>query len=127
MNPISRNEFLKQSSLAALATLLAPLANASSLGIADRKIKVAVIGCGSVSTQYLPHITKSPYVEVVATCDIIVERAKKAAEKYNVPNYYPHIDQLLAGSKFDLMLTLTDMQEHGRLNKQALLAGRNVW
>src|SRR5678815_1534431 len=37
------------------------------------------------------------------------------------------IDKLLAGVPFDLMVTLTDMQEHGRLNKQALNAGRNVW
>ncbi len=34
---------------------------------------------------------------------------------------------MLKGPKFDLMVTLTDMQEHGRLNKQALMAGINVW
>lgn len=34
---------------------------------------------------------------------------------------------MLAGSKFDLMLTLTDMQVHGKLNRIALEAGRNVW
>jgi len=34
---------------------------------------------------------------------------------------------MLAGTKFDLMVTLTDMQEHGRLNKQAVQAGRHVW
>lgn len=129
MKTLTRKEFLRQSSLAAAASILAPLAaHAKEFGFsADRKIKLAVIGCGSVSTQYLPHISKSPFVELVSTCDIIPERAKKAAVKYNIANWYPHIDQLLAGPKFDLMLTLTDMQEHGRLNKQALLAGRNVW
>jgi predicted dehydrogenase len=34
---------------------------------------------------------------------------------------------MLAGAKFDLMVTLTDMQEHGRLNKLALQAGCHVW
>ena len=128
MKNLTRKEFLSYSTQIAAASILAPLAaHAKFLGIVDRKIKVAVTGCGSVSTQYLPHISKSAFVEIVATCDIIPERAKKAAEKYNVPNYYPNIEQLLAGSKFDLMLTLTDMQEHGRLNKLALMAGRNVW
>ncbi len=129
MKTLTRKEFLRQSSLAAAASILAPLAaHAKEFGFsADRKIKLAVIGCGSVSTQYLPHISKSPFVELVSTCDIIPERAKKAAVKCNIANWYPHIAQLLAGPKFDLMLTLTDMQEHGRLNKQALLAGRNVW
>ena len=28
------------------------------------KIKVGVIGCGSVSGMYLPHLSKSPYAEV---------------------------------------------------------------
>jgi predicted dehydrogenase len=34
---------------------------------------------------------------------------------------------MLAGAPFDLMITTTDMQEHGRLNKIALQAGKNVW
>jgi len=34
---------------------------------------------------------------------------------------------MLAGAPFDLLVNLTDMQEHGRLNKQALNAGRHVW
>ena len=80
-----------------------------------------------VSTQYLPHLSKSPYVELVSACDIIPERAIQRAKEYNIPNHYPHIDKMLQGPKFDLMVTLTDMQEHGRLNKQALVAGINVW
>ena len=126
MKNISRKKFLEQTSFAGVAMLLS-----SVKGFAEsrqqQKIKVGVIGCGSVSTQYLPHLSKSPYVELVSTCDIIPERAKQQAAKYGVPNHYPHIDQMLKGPKFDLMVTLTDMQEHGRLNKQALMAGRNVW
>ncbi len=125
---ITRKEFLNRSSALAAASILTPLAlHAKAFGNADKKIKVGVIGCGSVSGQYLPHLSKSPFVELVSTCDIRPERAKAAAEKYKIPNHYPHIDQMLAGAKFDLMVTLTDMQEHGRLNKQAVQAGRHVW
>lgn len=92
-----------------------------------KKIRVAVIGCGSVSNMYLPHLTKSQHVELVSVCDIKPERAKQAAEKYNVPNQYNNIETLLAGVPFDLMVNLTNMQEHGRLNKMALLSGKNVW
>jgi predicted dehydrogenase len=128
MSTVSRKEFIQYSVTAAAASLLAPLSSlANELGTADRKIKIAVIGCGSVSGQYFPHLLKCPYAELVSACDIVPERAKAAAEKYNIPNYYPHIDKMLAGAKFDLMLTLTDMQEHGRLNKQALQAGHHVW
>src|SRR5215475_342984 len=91
------------------------------------KVKVGVIGCGSVSHAYLPHLSKSPHVELVSACDIIPERAKAQAEKFKIPNQYPHIDKMLAGAAFDLMVNLTDMQEHERLNKQAVEAGKHVW
>jgi predicted dehydrogenase len=123
---ISRKEFLEKTSSAAAAMLLSGIM-AEARHYPQRKIKVGVIGCGSVSTQYLPHLSKSPYVELVSACDIRYERAKEKASKYNIPNHYPHIDQMLAGAPFDLMVTLTDMQEHGRLNEQALNAGKHVW
>lgn len=125
MNTISRQEFLQRSAMAGAALLLSSL---ESFALAeDRKIKIGVIGCGSVSTQYLPHLSKQPFVELVSVCDIKPERAVQRAREYNVPNHYPHIDKMLAGAKFDLLVNLTDMQEHGRLNRQALMAGRNVW
>jgi predicted dehydrogenase len=34
---------------------------------------------------------------------------------------------MLAGAPFDLMVNLTNMQEHGRLNRQALMSGKHVW
>ena len=126
MKNISRKKFLEQTSFAGVAMLLSSIKGFAE-STQQQKIKVGVIGCGSVSGQYLPHLSKSPYVELVSTCDIIPERAKQQAAKYGVPNHYPHIDQMLKGAKFDLMITLTDMQEHGRLNKQALMAGRHVW
>lgn len=126
MSIVSRKEFLQRTAMAGSALLLSQL-ESFALTKAEKKIKIAIIGCGSVSGQYLPHLSKSPYVELVSVCDIKPERAKKRAEEFKVPNHFPHIDQLLAGPDFDLMVTLTDMQEHGRLNKQALNAGRHVW
>ena len=117
---------MQQTALAGAAVLLTSLKSFAEI-LQQKKIKVGVIGCGSVSTQYFPHLSKSPFVEFVSTCDIIPERARMQASKYKVPNHYSHIDQMLSGPKFDLLVNLTDMQEHGRLNKQALMAGRNVW
>ena len=91
-----------------------------------KRIKVGVIGCGSVSTKYLPSLEECDYAELVSVCDIIPERAAEAGKTYGVP-HYPHIDQMLAGPDFDLFVDLTDMTEHGRLNKQVLEAGKHVW
>ncbi|HEX5024393.1 MAG TPA: Gfo/Idh/MocA family oxidoreductase [Agriterribacter sp.] len=126
MTNIPRRDFLQYTAIAGVSLLMSAL-EGFAFARPDKKIKVAVTGCGSVSGVYFPHLAKSPFVELVSTCDIVYERAKKRAAEFNVPNHYPHIDQLMAGAPFELMLTLTDMQEHGRLNKIALLAGKHVW
>ena len=126
---MDRKSFLKNLGLLGTATIIAPqLSQASAPEQNDEKrIKVGIIGCGSVSGVYLPHLSASPYVELVSVCDIKPERAQARAEQFHVPNQYPHIDQMLAGAGFELLLNLTDMQVHGELNKKALLAGKNVW
>jgi predicted dehydrogenase len=126
---MNRKKFIASCGVIGAAAVLAPSAAGTGILGSDqnKKIKVAVIGCGSVSGVYLPHLKKSPFVDVVSVCDIKPERAKARAVEFNVPNQYPHIDQLLAGAPFDLMIDLTNMQEHGRLNRLALMAGKHVW
>jgi predicted dehydrogenase len=125
---ISRKEFLAQAALLGAATIISPIVSqASGLFQVGKKTRIGLIGCGSVSTQYLPHLSKSPFVELVSTCDIIPERAVKASSQYSIPNNYPSIERMLAGAPFDLLVNLTNMQEHGRLNKLALEAGKHVW
>ncbi len=126
MDTISRQKFLQHTAMAGAAVLLSSL-ESFALTKPDKKTRVAIIGCGSVSGVYLPHLSKSPFVELVSTCDIIPERAERRAKEFNIPNHYPHIDKQLAGPAFDLLVVTTDMQEHGRLNKIALNAGKHVW
>jgi hypothetical protein len=49
------------------------------------------------------------------------------AKEFKVPNSYPHIDKITYRPPFDLMVTLTDMQEHEHSNRQALQNGKHVW
>ncbi len=123
---MTRKDFLETTARASAAYLLSSL-SFHALAADGRKIKVGVIGCGSVSTQYLPHLNQSSKVELVSACDIIRPRAERQAALYKVPNVYGNITDMLAGAPFDLLVNLTDMQEHERLNKQALLAGKHVW
>ena len=125
---ISRKDFLLTTGTAAAAIMLSPLLSGQTVaGQPIKKIRIGIIGCGSVSGVYLPHLSECPYAEVVSTCDIIFERAQNRATEFKIPNSYPHIDQMLAGAPFDLLVNTTDMQEHGRLNRIALNAGKHVW
>lgn len=127
MNAISRQEFLKSTAMASAALLLSSL-EGFAIEKPDKKLRIAIIGCGSVSNRYIPHLQTSSLIEIVSLCDIKYERAVAQNKQYNVnAATYPHIDKMLAGVPFDLMVTLTDMQMHGTLNKQALMAGKHVW
>jgi predicted dehydrogenase len=111
-------------------TLLAGTALASGAAVLaqnPRRIRLGVIGCGSVSGSYLPVLSQCPYAEVVSLCDTRPERARRRAEEYHVAHHYPHIDAMLDGEPFELLVNLTDMQEHEHLNRQALAAGKHVW
>ena len=127
MSEISRQEFLKMTASAGAALLLSSLETFAKENNAT-KLRVAVIGCGSVSNRYIPHLQSSALIDVVSLCDIKYERAVAQKKQYNVnAETYPNIDALLKGVPFDMMVTLTDMQLHGELNKKALMAGKHVW
>jgi predicted dehydrogenase len=123
---LTRAAFLQKTSMASAALLLS---NLELFAASEEKIiRVAIIGCGSVSNRYIVHLQSSPLVKIVSLCDIKQDRAEAQNKKYNIgASTYNHIDALLKGNAFDLMLTLTDMQMHGALNKIALQAGKHVW
>jgi predicted dehydrogenase len=128
---IDRRKFLGQTAATGAAYTLGNLANRGSAAAEPagkrERIRVGLIGCGSVSGVYLPNLSACPFVELVSTCDIIPERAERRAREHDIAHHYPHIDKMLAGIPFDLLVNTTDMQEHEHLNRQAIAAGKHVW
>lgn len=59
-----------------------------------RKLKVAVIGCGSISIMHLDSIIALDEAELVAVCDIKRNVADSIAKKYCTKAYYNHIEML---------------------------------
>ncbi len=51
------------------------------------KIKVGVIGCGSISVMHLDSVQAYDDLELVGVCDIKEDRAEKTAQKYNTHAY----------------------------------------
>jgi len=124
-NSIGRRMFL--TGMVAAGSIVQSASGAQAAPSTTRKIKMGLIGCGSVSQSYLPNMAECPYIDLVSVCDILPERADAAAKKWHVPNHYPNIDRMLAGADFEVLLNLTPMLEHYPINKKALLAGRKVW
>lgn len=60
----------------------------------SKKLRVGVIGCGRISVMHLTSLSVIEDVELVACCDIIEERAKKAAKKYGGKAYVSYKEMI---------------------------------
>ncbi len=92
------------------------------------KVKIGVLGTGAISGIYFKNLTKVfSEVEVVAVCDLFVEKAKEAAEEYQIPKVYETMEEMLADGEIEIILNLTRPNEHYKTTRAALLAGKHVY
>jgi predicted dehydrogenase len=90
------------------------------------KINVGVIGCGTISSIYLQAPEKFPILRIAVCADLIPERARAQAERYNVPEVAT-VEELLAHPEIDLVLNLTVPGVHAEIGLAALAAGKAVY
>ncbi|MEK5389982.1 Gfo/Idh/MocA family oxidoreductase [Margalitia sp. FSL K6-0131] len=93
------------------------------------KLKVAIIGCGGIANgKHLPSLSKIEQVEIVAFCDIEIEKAKKAAEKYGTSEaaVYGDYKQLLKDPSIDVVHVCTPNISHAEISIAALESGKHV-
>jgi UDP-N-acetyl-2-amino-2-deoxyglucuronate dehydrogenase len=96
------------------------------LAIRDRKIRLAVVGCGRISKNHFDALSAhGENTELVAVCDTDAERVAAAANKYGVPAY-ESLSTLLADSGADVVILATPSGLHARQAIEASEAGRHV-
>jgi UDP-N-acetylglucosamine 3-dehydrogenase len=90
------------------------------------KIKVAVIGCGSISKhRHIPEYASNSNVELVAFVDPIIERARHYAELHGGKAYSNYVDMLKA-EKVDAVSVCTPNYLHAEISIAAANAGVHV-
>jgi len=97
--------------------------------IMSRKVKVGIIGCGGIANgKHMPSLSKIAEVEMVAFCDIKIEKAKKAAAEYGTPDakVYEDYKELLKDESIEVVHVLTPNREHADITVDALYAGKHV-
>ena len=95
----------------------------------DKKIKIAVIGCGGISNCHLGGYSRNPNVEIYALCDINRARAEEKAKKYGVPEerVFGDKDKMLAAlPEIDAVSVCTWNNAHAECTIAALNAGKDV-
>lgn len=92
-------------------------------------LRIGIIGCGGIANgKHMPALKKQKDVHMVAFCDIIEERAVKAAKDYGTPDAKTYTDykKLLEDKTIDVVHVCTPNKEHSFITIDALEAGKHV-
>ncbi len=95
----------------------------------DRIVKIGVIGCGGIANgKHFPSLKKLPNVQIVAVCDLIEERAVKAAKDFGTPDCKVFTDykELLKIDEIEVIHVCTPNRSHSFISIDAMEAGKHV-
>ncbi len=92
------------------------------------KLRIGIIGCGGIANgKHMPALSKLKDVEMVAFCDIVEERAQKAAKEYGAEGAQVFTDyRELLKLDLDVVNVLTPNKSHSPITVDALEAGKHV-
>ncbi len=93
------------------------------------KIRAGIVGCGGIANgKHLPSIRATGEVELVAFCDIILERAQEACKTYGAEGakVYEDYKELLKDDSIEAVYVCTPNRSHSFISIDALDAGKHV-
>lgn len=90
------------------------------------KLKVGVIGCGSIARyRHLAEYQAHENVEIIAVCDVVQERALEMAEKFGAAAYTDY-QELLKNDEVEAVSICTPNALHAPMSITALQSGKHV-
>lgn len=92
----------------------------------NKIINVGVISCSSMAVGHMNGVIKHAQAELVAICDIDVEKMNKVGDKLGVKRRYQDYKELLAQPDIDAVIIVTPDAEHREMAVAALEAGKHV-
>jgi predicted dehydrogenase len=94
-----------------------------------KKTRAAIIGCGFIANgKHLASMARRDDVEVVAFCDLIIDKAQDAAKKYGTPDALVCVDyhDVMKRDDIDVVHVCTPNSSHAEISVAALESGKNV-
>ena len=90
------------------------------------KVKIGVIGCGTIGSVHTNAYAKVENAEVVALCDILPDRLAEKAKLHNVAKTYTDYNQLLADPEIEAVSVCVPNNMHAPIAIATLNAGKHV-
>ncbi len=91
-----------------------------------KKVRLAVLGTGSMAANHARLFQADPRVDVVAAADVDATRAKAFAAKHDIATSFGNLDDLLAWGKFDAVTNVTPDAVHHPTTMKIIAAGKHV-
>ncbi len=92
-------------------------------------LKIGIIGCGGIANgKHMPALKQVKEVEMVAFCDIDLEKAEKAKEEFGVAEarVYTNYEDLLKDTSIDVIHVCTPNNSHAEISIAGLHSGKHV-
>lgn len=90
------------------------------------RLRIGVVGTGFGTATQIPGFQAYPRAEVVAVLSAREQRAREAAEKFNIPHAYADFDQFLQQDGMDAVSITSPPPTHYPMTMAALRAGKHV-
>jgi len=91
-------------------------------------VRIGFIGCGRHSTASLyPNFAKIPQLELVATCDLIPELAKRNARLFGALRHYTDYGRMFEEEELDAAFVVGPPAMHVEIGKACLEAGLHLF
>ena len=99
----------------------------SSAAELTRPLRIAVVGCGAISTlQHLPALARSPHLEAAVLIDRDADRARDAGRRFAVERVATSLAEARSTCELDAVLVATPNHLHASVTCEALESGLDV-
>ena len=92
----------------------------------NKKIKFAIVGCGSIGKRHIAVVDAAEDAELAAICDIEEQRCKELSEAYGGIPYFTDYATMLNSIEVDVINICTPHGLHAEMSIDAANAGKNI-
>ncbi len=91
-----------------------------------KPIRFGIVGCGSIGPTHAGALAQISDARLVAVADVLVDRAREMADKYDIPTVYDSFEALLANDDVEVVILCTPSGIHANQAVAAMAAGKHV-